>query len=80
MKGYKPRIADKLLKNKLEGKGAVLMEGPKWCGKTTTCEQIAQTKLYLSDPEKQSQFHACASSMTKILWLFPRTSGLEFAV
>jgi len=46
MKYYKPRIADKLLKNKLEGKGAVLVEGAKWCGKTTTCEQIAKTKLY----------------------------------
>ena len=53
LKEYKPRIADKLLKNKLEGKGAVLVEGAKWCGKTTTCEQIAKTKLYLSDPEKQ---------------------------
>jgi predicted AAA+ superfamily ATPase len=46
LKDYKPRIADKLLKNKLEGKGAVLVEGAKWCGKTTTCEQIAKTKLY----------------------------------
>ena len=51
MKNYKRRIADRLLKNKLEGKGAVLVEGPKWCGKTTTCEQIAKTILYLSDPD-----------------------------
>ena len=40
---YKPRIADAILEQKLEGKGAVLIEGPKWCGKTTTAEQIAKT-------------------------------------
>lgn len=33
---YKPRVADDILKRKLQGKGAVLIEGPKWCGKTTT--------------------------------------------
>ena len=33
---YRPRIADKLLENKPKGMGAVLVEGVKWCGKTTT--------------------------------------------
>ena len=42
MKIYKKRIADEILKRKLEGKGAVLIEGPKWCGKTTTALQIAK--------------------------------------
>lgn len=55
MKKYKNRIADKLLLKKLSGKGAVLVEGPKWCGKTTTCEQIAKSVLYMADPEKQKQ-------------------------
>ena len=41
MKIYRKRIADDLLKRKLGGKGAVLIEGPKWCGKTTTAEQMA---------------------------------------
>ena len=41
MKKYRKRIADDILKRKLEGKGAVLIEGPKWCGKTTTAEQLA---------------------------------------
>lgn len=40
---------------KLEGKGAVLIEGPKWCGKTTTAEQIAASVLYMDDPEKKEQ-------------------------
>jgi predicted AAA+ superfamily ATPase len=40
---YKPRIADRLLTRKLAGKGAVLIEGPKWCGKTTQSAQIIVT-------------------------------------
>ena len=55
MKAYKPRIADKILQKKLAGKGAVLIEGPKWCGKTTTAEQIAQSVLYMDDPENGNQ-------------------------
>jgi len=41
MNDYRPRVVDALLKRKLEGKGAVLIKGPKWCGKTTTAEQVA---------------------------------------
>ncbi|MCD8241702.1 MAG: AAA family ATPase, partial [Lachnospiraceae bacterium] len=39
----------------LEGSPAVLIEGPKWCGKTTTAEQIAESILYMDDPEKKAQ-------------------------
>ena len=55
MKNYRKRIADDILKRKLEGKGAVLIEGPKWCGKTTTAEQLAASILYIDDPEKKEQ-------------------------
>lgn len=55
MKKYRKRIADDILKRKLEGKGAVLIEGPKWCGKTTTAEQLAASILYMDDPEKKEQ-------------------------
>lgn len=51
MKKYKPRITDALIERKLKGKGAILIEGPKWCGKTTTAEQFAQSILYMSKPE-----------------------------
>lgn len=50
---YKPRIADKLLARKLEGMGAVLIEGPKWCGKTTTAEQQARSVLYMDEPRNK---------------------------
>lgn len=51
MENYRPRLADKTLERKLKGKGAVLIQGPKWCGKTTTAEQRAKSILYMSDPE-----------------------------
>ena len=56
MDQYKKRIADTLLVRKLEGKGAVLVEGAKWCGKTTTAEQVAKSILYMSDSEKINQY------------------------
>ncbi|MGN0739128.1 MAG: ATP-binding protein [Treponema sp.] len=48
---YKARLSDKTLERKLKGKGAVLIQGPKWCGKTTTAEHIAKSILYMSKPE-----------------------------
>jgi len=55
MKEYKKRIADELLEKKLKGKGAVLIQGAKWCGKTTTAEQIASSILYMADPKDKEQ-------------------------
>ena len=49
MERYKKRIADSILQRKLQGKGAVLVEGPKWCGKTTTAKQQAKSALDLGD-------------------------------
>ena len=48
---YRPRITDNILARKLKGKGAVLIQGPKWCGKTTSAEQTAKSILYMSKPE-----------------------------
>ena len=53
--GYRDRIADRLLEEKLDAMGAVLIEGPKACGKTTTAEQQAKSILYMDDPESMSQ-------------------------
>lgn len=55
MKEYKKRIADELIKKKLRGKGAVLVEGPKWCGKTTTSEELSKSVLYMSKPDSLKQ-------------------------
>lgn len=55
MKEYKNRIADALLRDKLEAVGAVLIEGPKACGKTTTAEQLAESVLYMDAPSDMEQ-------------------------
>lgn len=52
---YKKRIADKLLADRLSRKGAVLIQGPKWCGKTTTAEQVAASILYMDNPRLVDQ-------------------------
>ena len=54
MRIYRHRIADELLKRKLLGKGAVLVQGPKWCGKTTTAKQVAKSLLDLGDAAELS--------------------------
>lgn len=52
---YRVRITDEILEKKLKGKGAVLIQGPKWCGKTTTAEQVAKSILYMTKPEDKTQ-------------------------
>ena len=47
---YKPRLIDDILKRKLKGVGAVLIEGLKWCGKTTTAEQHSNSIIYMDNP------------------------------
>ena len=55
MEKYLKRVSDIILKDKLESKGAVLIEGPKWCGKTTTASMMAKSILYIQDPDKKRQ-------------------------
>ena len=55
VKQYKSRVVDNLLKRKLEGIGAVLIEGPKLCGKTTTAEQFSKSILYVANPQERQQ-------------------------
>lgn len=61
MKKYRERVADKMLAQRLRRKGAVLVQGPKWCGKTTTAEQQAASILYMADPSKLEQNMQIAS-------------------
>lgn len=60
MRKYRPRIADNQLKDMLRRIGAVLVQGPKWCGKTTTAEQQAASIVYLDDPSKQKMYRQTA--------------------
>lgn len=67
MKQYRPRLADKMLSRRLMGVGAVLIQGPKWCGKTTTAEQQAKSVVYMDDPEYMDQNIELASLSPKKL-------------
>lgn len=55
MAEYKKRVADSILERRLKNKGAILIEGAKWCGKTTTAEHHASSILYMSDPDFKEQ-------------------------
>jgi hypothetical protein len=56
MEKYIPRIVDSVLQNKLEYMGAVLIEGCKWCGKSTTARQFAKSYIEFQDPDKKMQY------------------------
>ncbi len=60
MKEYLPRIADKLLEERLDAKGAILIEGPKWCGKTTTAKQKAKSFISMDLPDMTKQYQQMA--------------------
>lgn len=64
---YRKRVVDSLLTDKLEAVGAVLIEGPKACGKTTTAEQQAKSILYMDDPDRISQNLQLAETNIKML-------------
>ena len=61
MKDYINRIMDKVIKYELEAFGAVLITGPKWCGKTTTAKQIARSVLYMQDPDRKESYLTLAN-------------------
>lgn len=48
---YRPRIVDGYFKERLQASGALLIQGPKWCGKTTTAEMMSSSALYMQDPD-----------------------------
>lgn len=56
-----------MLERRLAGVGAVLIEGPKWCGKSTTAAQRAATVLYLNDPSEMRQNLRMADVNPKLL-------------
>ena len=67
MKKYLPRIADEVLSFKLRNKGAVLVEGAKWCGKSTTCKQHAELIILMQDTETRDQNIALAYTSASTL-------------
>ena len=64
---YLHRVADKILQERLETFGAVLIEGPKWTGKTTTAEQHAKSFIKLQDPDMADEYLATAAAKPSLL-------------
>lgn len=64
---YMKRIADEILRKRLETSGAVLIEGPKWCGKTRTATEISKSKLYMQDPDKTNSYLKAADTKPSLL-------------
>ena len=59
---YKKRIADELLELQLEAAGYVVIEGAKWCGKTTTALQKAASVIRLDDPKRKDEYMRLAQT------------------
>ncbi len=67
MKKYFKRVSDKVLKSHLESKGAVLIEGPKWCGKTTSAKYIAKSFIEMDRPDMTEQYQQMARIKPSVL-------------
>lgn len=67
MSEYKKRIADEILRKRLGAIGAVLIEGPKWCGKTTTAMQQANSILFMQDGSNAAMINQMADIGPKLL-------------
>jgi len=64
---YLSRIADKLLDTALQASGAVLIEGPKWCGKTRTAKERAASSLFMQDPDYTAAYLKAADAKPSLL-------------
>lgn len=64
---YLERIGDELLKRKLRSSAAVLIEGPKWCGKTSMGEQVAKSIVYIQNPDKRNMYRHMADTQPSLL-------------
>ncbi len=64
---YLPRISDKLLKDQLDNTGTVLIEGPKWYGKTMLALQMAENVVYMQDTDVGPGYIAHADTQPSVL-------------
>ena len=79
MKEYYQRVSDKVLMDHLESKGAVLIEGAKWCGKTTSAKHIAKSVIEMDRPDMTEQYQQMARIKPSNGRL-QRISGMQFVM
>lgn len=61
MKKYLPRVSDEIIQKYLKSQGAILIEGPKWCGKTTSAKQFSKSSVLFSDPSAKDYLKSLLS-------------------
>jgi predicted AAA+ superfamily ATPase len=66
-KKYLKRLGDEELQLALKASGAVLIEGAKWCGKTSTAQQAAKSVIFLQDPDQSASYLALADTKPSLL-------------
>ena len=54
---YRPRVVDEYYRDRLQSIGALLIKGPKWCGKTTTAERMSSSAIFLQDPDYRDYYN-----------------------
>ena len=64
---YLSRLCDQELQLALQTTGAVLIEGAKWCGKTSTASHVAKSILYMQDPDNAASYQAMADTKPSLL-------------
>lgn len=64
---YLKRIADRMLQERLAASGAVLIEGPKWCGKTRTALENSKSHLFMQDPDRAASYLKAADIKPSLL-------------
>ncbi|MDR0848781.1 MAG: DUF4143 domain-containing protein [Propionibacteriaceae bacterium] len=67
MAEYLTRIADQVVADALKSAGAVLLEGPKWCGKTWTCQRLAKSALFMQNPDEAANYLRTAAVKPSLL-------------
>ena len=67
MQNYYSRLIDPILIDELKAFGAIVLTGPKWCGKTTTATKLSKSILYMQDPDNQESYQQLAAIRPSLL-------------
>lgn len=65
--GYRPRLVDAELTKRLKSIGAIVIEGAKWCGKSTTAEHHSRSAVFMDDPRRRTQYMIFAEDNPELL-------------
>ncbi len=64
---YRPRIIDRELTERLKSIGAIVVEGAKWCGKSTTAQHHSKSAVFMDDPRRKAQYEIFAQENPELI-------------